>query len=91
MKYWNTLKILKNKFSHVVWNKWQNTDREDVIRKEVEKLSSSSVSLIVSNTISQNYRSDLPINNPFSLHELRRAIRMIRKKISVPGKEWIIT
>lgn len=79
------MKILKNRFCRTAWNKWQGRDKEETIRKEIEKLAPS---VALYGMVPQNYRSPSAINDPFSINELHRTIKMI-KKISAPGRDRI--
>lgn len=39
IKYvWNKMRVLKNRFNTVSWNKWQGKSREEEITKTIEKL-----------------------------------------------------
>lgn len=40
IKYvWNKMRVLKNRFDTISWNKWQGKNRENEINKTIEKLS----------------------------------------------------
>lgn len=86
---WKTVKILKNSFSKVNWNKWQTIDRDVVVREEINKIAQPTVGFKNDSPLLFLYDSEEdPTNTLFTIEELNRAIDMIRR-ISAPGRDRI--
>lgn len=87
LKYvWNKMKILKNSFNTVEWNKWQKKDRRKVIELEIEKIAPAWVN--TEENIAIEYHDEEDLNDPFTEEELDRALRNVKEKSS-PGLDNI--
>ncbi|XP_071575008.1 uncharacterized protein [Temnothorax nylanderi] len=82
---WNTIRILKNARNNVRWNSWSGKNREDEIRKSVDKLAPPFVGS--DPVLNINYPDD-SLSSLFRRSELDRAIKMIKKN-SAPGLDGI--
>ncbi|XP_036138909.1 uncharacterized protein LOC105828312 [Monomorium pharaonis] len=88
IKYvWNKMKIMKNAFHKMEWNKWQNKKREETIRKEIEKIAVDWVERKKEELREMEEDEDV-MNLPFREEEMMRAINTVREK-SAPGKDQI--
>lgn len=89
IKYvWNKMKVLKNGFKEVEWNKWSTGDRDKEIEKEIEKLGPPWVRYNEkSKGISEQEREE-EMNKKISTEELDRALRKVRGNAS-PGIDGI--
>lgn len=85
---WNTLRIFKKVWNRVRWNKWQELDREEVIKKEINKLSPPGVTMEWEIKQDSNYTTIPGMEADFSMEEMYRALSVIRKD-SLPGRDSI--
>lgn len=81
------MKIFKNVAKNIKWNKWKTKDREEEIRKEIDKLVPSGAIVQSEEDNAEEYK-EKELEEKFSKEELKRALDMIRKN-TAPGKDGI--
>lgn len=84
---WNTMRIFKNVKKNINWNTWTNKNREEEIRKGINKLAPPSAP-IEPKKIQKKDTEITAMETDFSMKELTRAISMIRRN-SAPGRDGI--
>lgn len=84
------MRIIKNSFNTIEWNKWQTKNREEEIRKSINKLAPPWVKIR-----KERYEGILKVRNNqdpmdrlFIIEELERAFNSVRVK-SAPGRDQI--
>lgn len=82
------MRTLKNVEKSIKWNNWKTKDREEEIRKEIDKLAPPpSVISQIKKQGREEYK-EKDVEEEFSKEEFTRAIEMIRRN-SAPGRDGI--
>ncbi|XP_071579351.1 uncharacterized protein [Temnothorax nylanderi] len=84
---WNTMRTFKNVKKKINWNSWKHKNREEEIRKEIEKLAPPSVQTAMEGQEGERYK-EASVEDKFTKEELKRALEMIRRN-SAPGRDGI--
>lgn len=85
---WKVMRTFKNTRKNITWNKWINNNREEEIKKEIDKLAPPGVPIkqIEIKRVQEQNRGIL--DKEFGIEELSRAEDMIRRN-SAPGMDGV--
>lgn len=81
------MRVFKNVQNKINWNKWSHKNREEEIRKEIEKLAPPAVFYEKRPAyMEEDLQEESVLNSLFTREEFTRALRMVRRN-SAPGKD----
>ncbi|CAL1674554.1 unnamed protein product [Lasius platythorax] len=81
------MRILKNSAKNIEWTAWTKRDREEEIRKEIDKLAPPNVMENL-RLNEEDMTEEGHLNEEFSREEMKRALEMIRRN-SAPARDGI--
>ncbi|KMQ90584.1 hypothetical protein RF55_9640 [Lasius niger] len=81
------MRILKNSAKNIDWTAWTKRDREEEIRKEIDKLAPPNVMENL-RLNEEDMTEEGHLNEEFSREEMKRALEMIRRN-SAPARDGI--
>lgn len=82
------MKVLKNSFKEIEWNKWGTGDRNKDIEREIEKLSPPWVCYKENLEVPREDENNEKMNREISIEEISRALDKV-KTSSSPGLDRI--